>query len=309
MAVRQIAGRWTVEFQQSGTRIFRRLHPGATRGQAQALETKIRADIFAARRLGQQAEPSLAAAIQLWLEATVARKKDQRGPRQNAVLLAPFVTGKTASEATDAAREAIAAWRDLSPSTVNRRLAVLKAALHYCWRQGWIRDNLSGRIERLREPAGRQVYLSRAEVNRLAMAADEPLRTAIRIAAYTGLRASELLIAVPSADRKSVGVPISKSGKPRTVPAPSPIRALVGRLPLAVTYSQLNWAWRAARAAAGLPHARFHDLRHTCASWLINAGVDLFTVGAILGHTAPATTARYAHLAHGTLAKAMRKLK
>lgn len=309
MAVRQVAGRWRVEFQQGGVRIFRRLHTGATRGQAQELETKIRRDIFAAQRLGHQAEPSLAATIQLWLDATLARKKDRRGPQQNAILLEQFVAGKTASQAPDAAREAIAAWSDLSPSTVNRRLAVLKAALHYAWRQGWIRDNLSGRIDRLREPSGRQVYLTRAEVARLAAKAGEPLRTAIRIAAYTGLRASELLIAIPSADRKSVVVPMSKTGKPRTVPIPAPIRRLVGRLPLQVTYTQLNWSWRAARAAAGLPHARFHDLRHTCASWLINAGVDLFTVGAILGHTAPATTARYAHLAHGTLAKAMRKLK
>lgn len=309
MAVRQVAGRWCVEFQQGGVRVFRRLHQSATRQQAQALETKLRGDLFTAQRLGHQEEPSLAATIQLWLEATVSRKKDQRMPRQNAVLLAEFVAGKSAREAPDAAREAIAAWSGLSPSTVNRRLAVLKAALHYAWRQGWIRDNLSGRIDRLREPPGRQVYLTRAEVARLATKADEPLRTAIKIAAYTGLRASELLIAVPSADRKSVAVPISKTGKPRTVPVPAAISRLVGRLPLAVTYSQLNWSWRAARAAAGLPHARFHDLRHTCASWLINAGVDLFTVGAILGHTTPQTTARYAHLAHGTLAKAMRKLK
>jgi integrase len=135
------------------------------------------------------------------------------------------------------------------------------------------------------------------------------LRTAILIAAYTGLRASELLIAVPSANRKSVAVPVSKTGKPRTVPVAEPIRRLVGRLPLATTYSELNWAWRQARAKAGLPHVRFHDLRHTAASWLVNAGVDLYAVGTILGHTAPATTARYSHLAHGTLAKAMRKLK
>jgi integrase len=245
----------------------------------------------------------------LWLDATIARKKDQRMPRQNAVLLAPFVIGKSASQAPDAAREAIAAWSELSPSTVNRRLAVLKAALHYSWRQGWIRDNLSGRIERLREPPAREVYLIRAEVNRLARAASEPLRTAILIAAYTGLRASELLIAIPSADRKSVVVPVSKTGKARTVPVAGPIRELVGRLPLEIKYSRLEWAFREARSKAGLGHVRFHDLRHTAASWLVNAGVDLYAVGKILGHTAPATTARYAHLAQGTLAKAIAKLK
>lgn len=230
-------------------------------------------------------------------------------PRQNAVLLAPFVTGKAASQAPDAAREAIAAWSHLSPSTVNRRLAVLKAALHYAWRQGWVRDNLSGRIERLREPPGRSEYLTRAQVAALAKAATEPLRTAILIAAYTGLRASELLVAVPAADRRTVTIPDSKTGRTRTVPVPERVSRLVARLPLPTDYHALSWAFRSARAAAGLPGVHFHDLRHTCASWLINAGVDLYTVGTILGHTAPATTQRYAHLAHATLAKAMRKLR
>jgi integrase len=309
VAVRQIDGRWTVEFQQSGTRIFRRLYQGATRAQAQALETKLRADIFAAKRLGQQAEPSLAAAIQLWLDATLARKKDRRMPAQNAVLLAPYVTGKSASQAPEAAREAIAAWVHLAPATVNRRLAVLKAALHYCWKQGWMQTNLSGRIERLREPPGREVFLTRAEVNRLARAAPEPLRTAILIAAYTGLRAGELRIGIPSANRQTIVVANSKTGKPRLVPVAAPIRRLVSRLPLELTYRQLDWEFRKARVRAGLPNVRFHDLRHTAASWLINAGIDLYTVGRILGHSTPATTQRYAHLAHATLTKAIRKLK
>lgn len=310
MAVRQQAGRWLVEFQQSGIRVFRRLHPGATKAQAQALETKLRHDLFAARRLGQQPEPSLAAAIQLWLEATLSRKKDQRGPRQNAVLLAPFVAGKAARHAPDAAREAIKAWRHLSPGTVNRRLAVLKAALHYGWRQGWIAENLSGKIDRLKEAPGREVYLTRPQVQALAKAAAEPLRSAILLAAYTGMRASELRRAVPSADRKSIVVADGKAtGKTRTIPVPAPVKRLVGRLPLTATYTELEWAFRAARVEAGLAHVRFHDLRHTAASWLVNAGVDLYTVGAILGHTAPQTTARYAHLSNATLVAAMKKLK
>lgn len=309
MAIRRDGDRFVVEFRQSGVRVFRRLHKGATRAHAQALETKLRNDIFAAKRLGQQAEPSLAAAIQLWLDATLKRKKDQRMPAQNAVLLAPYVTGKSASEAPQAAREAIKEWAHLGPATVNRRLAVLKAALHYAWRQGWIETNLSGRIERLQEPPGREEYLTRPQVARLAKASPEPLRTAILIAAYTGLRSGELLIAVPSANRMTITVPISKTGKSRTVPVAAPIRRLVGHLPIKTTYAKLNWAFRAARKAAGLPHVKFHDLRHTAASWLINAGVDLFTVGKILGHSSPTTTQRYAHLSHGTLAKAIRKLK
>ena len=63
------------------------------------------------------------------------------------------------------------------------------------------------------------------------------------------------------------------------------------------------------RLTAGMPHVRFHDLRHTTASWLINSGVDLYTVGKILGHSGQQTTARYSHLSTATLEQAMRRLK
>jgi site-specific recombinase XerD len=63
-----------------------------------------------------------------------------------------------------------------------------------------------------------------------------------------------------------------------------------------------------ARKAAKMPHVHFHDLRHSCASMLINKGVDLYTVGAILGHSSTQTTARYSHLADKTLRAAMRKI-
>jgi site-specific recombinase XerD len=58
-----------------------------------------------------------------------------------------------------------------------------------------------------------------------------------------------------------------------------------------------------------MEHVRWHDLRHSCASMLINAGVDLYTVGKILGHSTPQTTARYAHLSDARVKQAMRKLK
>ncbi|MEQ7847768.1 tyrosine-type recombinase/integrase [Nocardioides kribbensis] len=60
-----------------------------------------------------------------------------------------------------------------------------------------------------------------------------------------------------------------------------------------------NWSprWRRAVAAAGIGHARPYDLRHTFASWLLQAGVPLAEVGRLMGHTSVQTTAIYAHLA------------
>lgn len=60
-----------------------------------------------------------------------------------------------------------------------------------------------------------------------------------------------------------------------------------------------NWSplWREAVAASGIGHARIYDLRHTFASWLLQAGVPLAEVGRLMGHISVATTAGYAHLA------------
>jgi integrase len=62
--------------------------------------------------------------------------------------------------------------------------------------------------------------------------------------------------------------------------------------------------WYIIRAAAGLEDVRFHDLRHSFASLLAGAGISLPIIGALLGHSKPQTTARYAHLADAPLREA-----
>jgi len=59
---------------------------------------------------------------------------------------------------------------------------------------------------------------------------------------------------------------------------------------------EIKSAWAALCRAAKLECVRIHDLRHTYASVLASAGLSLPVIGALLGHTQPGTTARYAHL-------------
>ena len=100
----------------------------------------------------------------------------------------------------------------------------------------------------------------------------------------------------------------TKNGLPRIVPIHRRISHIVHTpdlWPITLTTWSLSKMFKAGAIAAGLGHARFHDLRHSTASELVNAGVDLFTVGGVLGHKSQASTARYAHLSQDRMREAM----
>jgi integrase len=71
---------------------------------------------------------------------------------------------------------------------------------------------------------------------------------------------------------------------------------------------EIKAAWTAICKAAKINDLRVHDLRHSYASQLVSAGFSLPTVGALLGHTQPATTHRYAHLADDPLRQATERV-
>ena len=112
-------------------------------------------------------------------------------------------------------------------------------------------------------------------------------------------------------------VPLSKSGKPRTIALNQPASELIRRLP---SRGQSDWLfpspktgkpcpslyypWDRVRKRAGLGDLRLHDLRHSYASNLVNGGVSLYLVQQLLGHSSPQTTQRYAHLERDTLTQA-----
>ena len=75
-----------------------------------------------------------------------------------------------------------------------------------------------------------------------------------------------------------------------------------------ISETTLKQQFDRARRAAGMPHVRIHDLRHTYASWLAQANVSLGTIGALLGHSQAQTTRRYAHLSVDALREATGRL-
>lgn len=310
MSVRTVAGRHLVEFQLRGIRVHRHCPRGVTRAEAEALEAKLRHEIFAARDLGVDPEIPLPGAIQTWLDERVAGSKSERSRQLHAIALARFVISKNLRDIPAVADE-YRKVKGLKPATINRRLSVLKAVAKFAWRKEWTRDNLSARVWLLPENNARHEYLEPAEVRQLIAQALTPAGKAwIALAAYTGLRRGELhALRKDQVKRGVVYLGTSKNGEPRLVPIARPALPYVSEIPFTRTVDSLDWEFRAARAAAGFGHIRFHDLRHTTASFLANTGSDLHTIGRLLGHKSTVTTRRYSHLAMRTLKAAVGRMK
>jgi integrase len=153
----------------------------------------------------------------------------------------------------------------------------------------------------------RHVYKDRADMLLLAQAADRrDLRALIRVAFYTGMRKGELRRATFSDG--ALHLDDTKNGSRRSVPVHPRILCCMRYVPFTAPKSTLDRAWQRARSAVAMEEVHLHDLRHSAASEMVNAEVDLYTVGAVLGHKDARSTQRYAHLQHGTLASAVAKI-
>jgi integrase len=155
----------------------------------------------------------------------------------------------------------------------------------------------------------RHVYLTREQALRVFRVMGLSWsRDAARVAFYTGWRIGEVLNAQPIETPSGLALAItdSKNGLPRMVPVHNKIEHLVRRhWPPQVTKWTVSKAVKKALRTVGLGHSRLHDLRHSAASEMINNGIDLYTVGGVLGHKSAVSTARYAHLAHARLRDAV----
>jgi integrase len=208
--------------------------------------------------------------------------------------------------------------RQLSPASINRPLAVLRHLLkvaHEEW--GLLADVPRVRLEK--ESQGRLRWLTKEEASRLLAAAakskNADLHDLVVVALYTGLRQSELLGLTWERVDRSRGVirlEITKSGKRREVPFGRAVDDVFARRQRAAGTVFPRSKWNSYRTAfettvrvAGLDDFHWHDLRHTYASWLVQAGRPLVEVKDLLGHATLAMTMRYAHLAPEHLRQAV----
>jgi integrase len=183
-----------------------------------------------------------------------------------------------------------------SPATKRNRLALLKAACRWAWKKhGLTEHDPTGRMQLPQVKNERHVYATREDMLRICRACTNwQAQVAIRVAFYTGLRLGELYRVRQSGGLLHLAE--SKNGEGRAVPIHPRIAHLVGQLPLAGKRHTVQAAFHAARMRVGMRHINFHDLRHSAASEMVNAGVPLYDVGKILGHRDTRSTQRYSHL-------------
>lgn len=167
----------------------------------------------------------------------------------------------------------------------------------------------------------RERYLTSEEANALRLACEcstnPQLKNIVGLLLLTGARKSELLKAKWSdidLEKRTWTLNMTKNGRGRHVPLSQAAMDIIGQLPkydgcpwllpnplTLLPFTDIKRSFMQARKLAGLGDVHLHDLRHSYASALAGAGVDLYTVGKLLGHVNVVSTARYAHLANDTL--------
>lgn len=307
----------------------------ADRKEAEAFEAKRRLEVHQQRKWGIQPEHTFDELMVRYLEAT---NDEVRSPERTAFAvkrLQPYFTGMVLERLKRAGISGYIEVRKragVGPATINRELDMLSAAINYA-RKRWdwnIGNPCSGMS--LREPEGRLRWISRAEADALISEAEKDMKSPhladfIRAALNTACRKGELLeLSWDRVDLRAGVIHLeghhTKSGKRRVVPLNEEARkAMLGRARFRAQFCPASqWVFahkdgervkymqkgfQSACKRAGIDQLRVHDLRHTCASWMVQQGASMMEVRDVLGHSSIEMTERYAHLAPERLKSAV----
>jgi integrase len=217
-------------------------------------------------------------------------------------------------------------------ATVNREIDTIKNMLRKSVEWGYLLNSPGTSVKKLRTGAPHFRYLSGAEAQKLLEAcrrSENPqLYPFIVVALNTGMRLGELTAlewkdidfkrGILRVDNKKDHH--TKNYQVRAIPINERLAEVLRKMPRRLDSSyvfqrkdgskfhKMRTGFRNAVKRCGIPHVRFHDLRHTFASHLVMGGVDIRTVQELLGHKDIRMTMRYSHLAPDHMRKAVRVL-
>lgn len=310
---------WWMSFMYRGQQIRRTTGTGDKR-LAEAILSKVKVQIIEGRFFEKQEaqERSLTELMDRYASEHAARRANHRRELTSIQNLKGFFGNPKLDHITP---KLIVAYKNkrytdgVKPATINRELATLKKAFNLARREWeWCTDNPVCRVSMERENNTRDRWLTVEEEQRLLPASAPWLREIVVFAVNTGMRMGEILaLTWTGVDlfRRTVTVFRSKNGERRTIPVNSIVLDLLkhkyavrsgmtdcvfhSQTGTSLDGSNIRRGLNAALTLAKIHDFHFHDLRHTFATRIVQAGVDLYKVQRLLGHKSPIMTQRYAH--------------
>ena len=220
-----------------------------------------------------------------------------------------------------------------NPSTVNRYLSALGKALSVALKEwGWLEESPIRNVTKPSESEGRERFLSLQEREQLLKACRESrnpnlfpivslaLITAMRFSEIAGLKWQDI-----DFDQRMITLLRTKNGDRRVIPLTDEAAAIFKgcstfgdsldelifksqrNTPISKQKVSIREAFENAVERAGITNFRFHDLRHTAASYMAMSGATQGEIMAILGHRSPGMTRRYAHYSQEHLSRVLNR--
>lgn len=283
-----------------------RLPKAWTRTEADAFDRKESARLYAVATGIARNRATVERAIELYLDDKKHLKTYKEVMRVFSSLYG-YYAGKFLDELPEICSEI--AKQNKAPASIKYEISLLRAAGRWAWKkhnQGEHDPGARVQVPTVRNE--RHVYVTVPQMlGMIRHCRNKEARIAMVVGFYTGMRLSEILKAKIEGD--SFVIHDTKNGDMiRRVPMHPKLARYRDGWPIRCAKSTIQkWA-RVSREKVGLGHVHFHDLRHSTASELINNDVDLYTVGAILGHKDPRSTKRYAHLDQSRLTDAIARM-
>ncbi len=313
---------WWIRLSHNGKRIQRSTGT-SNKLAAQELHDRFKSDLWRQGKLKEKPDRLWQEAVIKWLdEVKEKRKRSMENAKIQLKWLNPYLRNKKLSEIDRDLLDKLAKKKEIenvAPATINRMLEIIRAILNKAandW--GWIEK--TPKIPMRYEGNERERWLTREEANQLLKELPHHLSDIAAFSLATGLRKSNVLgLQWKQVDlvKRHAFVSASQSKTKRAIPVPlneeavEIIRRQMGKhFEFVFTYKDNpikkcnTAAWHKALKRVGIKDFRWHDLRHTWASWHIQNGTSLYELQKLGGWSSLDMVNRYAHLNSDFLKKA-----
>lgn len=325
---RKTSGIWWVDFTPPGGQRIRRSTGTKDKKQAQEFHDRLKADLWRIEQLGDKPKRSFEEACVHFLRLSEGQADYGTKIRHVQYWRDVFKGRSVCSISSDEVHNGLPTYRTyddgrkarkLSAATKNRYLASIRRLFTLAYQAGWI--NRVPVLSNYREPAVRVRWISKEQaVDLISHLSTQWMKDVCEFALYTGARANEILtLEWANVDLiKSIAWvenSRAKSGKARALPLNSDAVTLLRRR----QSSHRKWVFtrttgrqadqidarmfKRACEKSGIVDFRFHDLRHTWASWHVQAGTPLFILKEMGGWETLEMVRKYAHLDASHLAQ------